>query len=224
MEVIMRSINITKKGIIGIFASGLLLAGSSVIWGQDSPRDELEEWRSAQREVRNEEREYRRNPTRDNYRGWQDAIRDEQRERAEYQRALQRRGQNANVRYNTGSRFYRVNRGGTYYRTDSRGVEMLRQAVNRGYQQGYQAGVNDRRYRRASNYYNNSIYRSGTFGYSSPVARNQYQHYFQQGFQRGYEDGFNSQTRYGYRTGNSYNILGGVLNTILNIAEAVDNN
>ena len=39
---------------------------------------------------------------------------------------------------------YRVYRNGSYYQTDSRGAELLRQAVNRGYQQGFNAGKGDR--------------------------------------------------------------------------------
>ena len=118
---------------------------------------------------------------------------------------------------NTGQ-YYRVYRNGSYYTTDSRGAELLRRAVNSGYQQGYQQGQIDRRYGRGSNYYGNRVYSNGLYGYQSYVAQDQYQYYFQQGFQRGYEDGFNSSSRYGYRSGNSFNILGSVLNTILNIA------
>ena len=91
----------------------------------------------------------------------------------------------------------------------------LRTAVQNGYSQGYRQGQLDRQYRRSSNYNGSDLYRSGTFGYQSYVARNQYQHYFQQGFQRGYEDGYNSTFRYGTRSGNGFNILGNVLNTIL---------
>jgi len=116
-------------------------------------------------------------------------------------------------------RQYRVYRNGGYYQTDHRGAELLRQAVNAGYQQGFRQGQLDRQYRRNGGYYGSNIYRSGTYGYQSYVDRQQYQYYFQQGFQRGYQDGFNSQTRYGYRSGNNINILGSILNTILNIRE-----
>ncbi len=238
-EVIMRTLNLIKRGFISFFGAAIILTGASIVMAQDSPRDEYEEWQSARREVQNEQREYRRNPTRDNYRGWQDAIRDERREYAEYQAALARYGGRWNPGYNAGnyndgrtvvvntnrprSGMYRIYTSGQYYNVDNRGYNLLRQAVNRGYQQGYRAGLRDRRSGR-SNYNNDSVYMSGTYGYESYVARNQYQYYFQQGFQRGYEDGFNAQTRYGYRSGSTYNILGGVLNTILNIAGAVDDN
>ena len=38
----------------------------------------------------------------------------------------------------------RIYRNGRYYNTDQRGADLLRQAVNAGYQQGLQAGRNDR--------------------------------------------------------------------------------
>ncbi len=116
-------------------------------------------------------------------------------------------------------RYYRVYRGGSYYQTDYRGAELLRQAVNAGYQQGYRQGQQDRQYRRSGGYYGSNIYRSGSYGYQSYVDRSQYQYYFQQGFQRGYQDGYNSQMRYGYRSGNAVNIIGSILGAILNIRE-----
>ena len=118
-------------------------------------------------------------------------------------------------------RYYRVYRGGSYYQTDYRGAELLRQAVNSGYQQGYRQGQMDRQYRRSGGYYGSNIYRNGSYGYQSYVDRSQYQYYFQQGFERGYEDGYNSQMRYGYRSGssNAVNIIGSILSSILNIRQ-----
>jgi len=92
--------NIYRKALISItgFGAVLLIGGSAL--AQDSPRDEYEEWMSAKRELANELREYKRNPTRDNYRGYQDALRDERREHAEYQAALRNnRGYSGNNRY-----------------------------------------------------------------------------------------------------------------------------
>lgn len=114
---------------------------------------------------------------------------------------------------------YRVYRNGSYYQTDRRGADLLRQAVNAGYQQGFQAGQNDRRSRRANNYGISSIYRSGNYGYQSYVDARQYQYYFQQGFQRGYQDGFNSRYQYGTNNNGSLNILGTILQGILNIQQ-----
>src|SRR6476659_7546128 len=89
---------------------------------------------------------------------------------------------------------YRVNYRG--YRTDERGANLLREAVRRGYREGYQAGVADRNSRH-HNWRRNDVYRSGNMGYESYVGQSYYQHYFQQGFQRGYEDGYYSRNRYG---------------------------
>jgi hypothetical protein len=176
--------------------------------------EEYREWQDAQRRAEEEHRDYQRRPTRANYRDWQQAVRVAQQERAEYLRA--RRG---NFGDNRSGRFFRVIRDGSTFQVDNRGAELLRNAVRRGYQRGYVAGVNDRRYGRGYNYNGNSIYMSGSFGYASYVPRNQYQYYFQQGFQRGYEDGYYSRMQYGVRSGSTYNILGSVLNTILNIAD-----
>ena len=51
---------------------------------------------------------------------------------------------NANANTNRDGR-YRIYRNGAYYNTNGQGVELLRQAVNEGYRQGFEAGRNDRR-------------------------------------------------------------------------------
>jgi len=229
-EVIMRSDKFINKFVVGVAGLLIVLGSVNFVLAQ---RGEYNEYQEA---VRNEQRQranYQRNPSRSNYNEWMDAQRDVQVQYAKYQRALQTEGNGRytdpygrvivntnNYQYRNGT--YRIYTNGQYSNVDSRGYNVLREAVNRGYQQGYRAGLRDRRSGRY-NYYNNSIYQSGSFGYNSYVARNQYQYYFQQGFQRGYEDGFNAQTQYGYRNGSTYNILGSVLNTIFNIADAVDN-
>ncbi len=63
----------------------------------------------------------------------------------------QRQAQKEQRRYER--RMYRVYNNGNYYQTDDRGIQILRDAVNRGYQQGYYAGQTGRRSRN-SNYYN----------------------------------------------------------------------
>jgi flagellar biosynthesis/type III secretory pathway protein FliH len=114
---------------------------------------------------------------------------------------------------------YRVYRNGSYYNTDQRGAELLRQAVNRGYQQGFQAGQADRRNRRNGSYNNSSIYRNGNYGWQNYVDSRQYQYYFQQGFQRGYQDGYNSRQQYGSNNNGGLNILGSILQGILNLQQ-----
>lgn len=120
---------------------------------------------------------------------------------------------NRNV--NSDTNRYRINRDGEYYQTDNRGVELLKQAVNSGYQEGYRAGRNDRNSRRTSNYNGSSVYRNANYGYQNYVDSKQYQYYFQQGFQRGYDDGFNSRYENGSNMSGSINILSNILENIL---------
>jgi hypothetical protein len=120
---------------------------------------------------------------------------------------------------------YRVNRNGTWYNTDNRGADLLRQAVNEGYRQGFAAGRSDRNGRRRTSWTNSNVYQTGTYGYQSGVNQGQYQYYFRQGFQRGYQDGTNSQYQdgyngnyqYGTNNGGTLNILGTILNQVLNL-------
>lgn len=114
---------------------------------------------------------------------------------------------------------YRVYRNGSAYNTDRRGTELLRQAVQEGYRQGFQAGSSDRRSRRSMNWGGSSVYRSGNYGWNSHVDRGQYQYYFQQGFQRGYQDGFNNRNQFGSNSGGGINILGTILNQLLDIRQ-----
>ena len=120
---------------------------------------------------------------------------------------------------------YRVNRNGRWYNTDQRGAELLRNAVNEGYRQGFMAGRQNITNNRRGSWSTSNVYRTGNMGYQTSVDRGQYQYYFQQGFQRGYQDGsnsrydndYNGQYEYGHYENGSVNILGTILNTILNI-------
>lgn len=116
---------------------------------------------------------------------------------------------------------YRVSRNGGWYNTDHRGAELLRQAVNQGYRQGFAAGRADRNRRMGMNWGGSSMYRSGVMGWQSHVDRGMYQYYFRQGFERGYQDGYNSggRLRYGTYNNGSANILGSILGSILNIQQ-----
>lgn len=205
-----------KNTVIGSILGSFLMFGAIGSASAQNYNDQYRQWQEAQRRAQNEYRNYQRSRSRDDYRDWQRAQQRAQQEYREYQQSQRNGYYNGNR--NVSSRYYRVYRNGSYYQTDSRGAELLRQAVNSGYQQGFQQGQQDARYRRNSSYYGNDIYRSGVYGYQSYVDRSQYQYYFQQGFQRGYEDGFNNQYRYGYRSNNGISILGNILNGILNIA------
>ena len=197
-----------KNAILGTFIGVATLAGVDSVTAQTAR--EYRDWQRAQREAEIQRQQYLRTRSQRDYREWQRAQREAARELRDYRQDVRddRRDMNR----------YRIYRDGRSYYTDSRGAALLRQAVNSGYQQGYRQGQLDRAYRRGFNYYDTSMYRSGLFGYQSYVDRGQYQYYFQQGFQRGYEDGYYSRMRYGYRTNTGLNILGGILNTILNIA------
>ena len=206
-----------RRTIVGSLFGSLILLGAVGLASAQSSREEYREWQAAQRRAQEEYRDYLRTRSRADYRDWQQAQRQAQREYSEYRRTA-----GMNNRYTNragGSRSYRVYRDGRYYQVDSRGAELLRAAVNRGYQEGFRQGQLDARYGRNSGYYGNNIYRTGVVGYQTYVDRSQYQYYFQQGFQRGYEDGFNNQYRYGTRTGTGLNILGNILNTILTISQ-----
>jgi len=196
-----------------------LTGAASFASGQGYNRN-YRDYQRAQQRAQVECAQYQRTGNRSDYRDCQRAQAEAQRYYLEMQRAGNYNGYgNNNYGYSTpGYTTYRIYRDGSYYNVDSRGVSLLRQAINMGYQQGYQQGRNDRMYRRGYNYYGNNVYMSGMYGYQSYVARDQYQYYFQQGFQKGYEDGYNNTFRYGSRSGNGFNVLSNVIGTILNIA------
>lgn len=157
---------------------------------------------------------------RDRIRQQRQYERQQQREYERQQRQYERQqNRYARQRQRAINRQYRIYNNGRYYTTDDRGLTLLRQAVNNGYQQGYRAGQMDRGYRRGYNYRNQSMYRSGTYGYQRYVDSSQYRYYFQEGFQRGYEDGFYSRNRYGYNSNGGLNILGSILQGILNFSQ-----
>jgi hypothetical protein len=116
---------------------------------------------------------------------------------------------------------YRYSRGGRYYETNQYGLNLLRQAVNYGYDEGVRAGLADRRDRWESNYGKSFAYQDANYGYTGfYVDRDDYNYYFREGFRRGYEDGYNSHYQYGTYSGGKGSILGAILGGIL-IFEAI---
>jgi hypothetical protein len=211
-----------RSRILSLTVVGIALLALVGTAGAQNVNEQYRQWQRAQTRAQREcsfQRNYR------DMRRCQQAQARAQREWMDYQRAVAGYNRAYNpyggtTVYNPSTgQYYRIYRNGSYYQTDYRGYELLRQAVNRGYQEGYRQGSLDRRYGRGYNYYGNSVYMSGMYGYQSYVARNEYQYYFQQGFQRGYEDGYNNTFRYGYRSGSTYNILGSILGTILNLVD-----
>jgi hypothetical protein len=115
---------------------------------------------------------------------------------------------------------YRYGWGGTYYETNRYGADLLRQAVNYGYNEGFEAGRADRQDNWGFSYDTPYAYQDANYGYYGYyVSQGSYNHYFREGFRRGYEDGYYSRNRYGARASNgSYVMLGAVLGTILGLS------
>jgi flagellar motor protein MotB len=113
---------------------------------------------------------------------------------------------------------YRYSRGGQFYETNQYGVNLLKQAVNYGYDQGYRTGQADRQDRSTSNYEGSFAYQDANYGYSGfYVDRDDYNNYFREGFRRGYEDGYGQHNQYGTYVSGKGTILSAILGTILNV-------
>jgi hypothetical protein len=113
---------------------------------------------------------------------------------------------------------YRYNRGGTYYQTNQYGAEVLKRAVDYGYQQGVRFGQADRNDRVPSNYQSSYAYQDANYGYDGQyVSQSDYNYYFREGFRRGYEDGYGSRSQYGSINNGSGSILGNILSGILGL-------
>ncbi|MEO5565643.1 MAG: hypothetical protein ABIR05_03155 [Luteimonas sp.] len=122
----------------------------------------------------------------------------DQRVRADMARRAALRYSYNNNPYRNVPAAYRYNRGGAWYTVNHYGADMLRQAVNRGYEQGLRAGRADRFDRWQSDYRRSRGWIDGSYGYDNDyVSRGDYQYYFRQGFERGYQDGYSSRYRYG---------------------------
>jgi hypothetical protein len=113
---------------------------------------------------------------------------------------------------------YRYSYGGRYYETNQYGVDTLRQSLNSGYEEGYQAGQADRQDGWRADYRNSYAYQDANYGYNGMyVNQTDYNYYFRQGFQRGYQDGYNSRSQYGQIVNGKYQLLGSLLSTLLNL-------
>ncbi len=111
---------------------------------------------------------------------------------------------------------YRYRRAGRYYQTNQYGADILRQALNYGYQQGYQAGRADRRDRWRFDYRQSFAYEDANYGYEGRYVRqDEYNYYFREGFRRGYDDGYYDRRFYGRHVDGSDSLLGAVLIAIL---------
>ncbi|MFN2491506.1 MAG: hypothetical protein ABR501_01305 [Pyrinomonadaceae bacterium] len=127
------------------------------------------------------------------------SLLEQQRRRAQLgsqQRYLERLRQDQlrlqNWRYSDyGPYSYRYSRGGNYYETNRYGAQMLQQAVNNGYSEGFRAGQADREDGWSFSPENAIGYEDGSYGYDGYyVDLSEYRYYFREGFSRGYEDGY----------------------------------
>jgi flagellar biosynthesis/type III secretory pathway protein FliH len=109
-------------------------------------------------------------------------------------------------------------RSGRIYEINQYAADVLRQAVNVGYEEGVRAGQADRQDRFRGDYRNSYAYQDANYGYDGRyVSRTDYNYYFREGFRRGYEDGYNSRFNYGRSSNGTFGILANVLSTILNL-------
>jgi hypothetical protein len=112
---------------------------------------------------------------------------------------------------------YGYNRGGRHYEINQYGADLLRQAVNFGYEEGFRAGQADREDHWRFSYEDSYAYQDANYGYNGYyVDRDDYNYYFREGFRRGYDDGFYSRSQYGRYTDRSYTINDSVLTVVLN--------
>ena len=133
--------------------------------------------------------------------------------------------QNQRYDYNSDPYFYtapsyRYYRGGSYYEVNRYAADMLRQAVNYGYGEGYYAGRADRQDHWRYDYRSSYAYQDADYGYGGYyVDPDEYNYYFRQGFQRGYRDGYYSHRQYGRYYNGNYSILGSVLGQVLHLQQ-----
>jgi multidrug efflux pump subunit AcrA (membrane-fusion protein) len=122
--------------------------------------------------------------------------------------------------YITSPMTYRYRYGNVARETNQYGVDLLRQAVNNGYGQGYQQGEADRADGLRSNYTRSFAYQDANLGYTGAyVPESDYNYYFRQGFQRGYQDGYAHQSRYGSYNNGTGSVLGNILSGILGLTQ-----
>jgi hypothetical protein len=113
---------------------------------------------------------------------------------------------------------YRYNMGGVFRETNQYGVDVLRQAVNQGYLEGYRAGQVDRRDRVPADFQRAFDFENGNFDYAgSYVPQSDYSYYFREGFRRGYDDAYWSRARYGTFVNGNASILSDILTGILGL-------
>ena len=132
-----------------------------------------------------------------------------EKQRQEDLRIQNDRDRNDNDRNSWGNSVrYKVYQNGKSFVTDARGLETLKQAIMKGYEEGLKSGKFDSKNRKrggynSSNYYGSNIYRNGAnYGYQNQIDSRLLQFYFQKGFAEGYQDGFNTRKQRGWNNDN----------------------
>ena len=131
----------------------------------------------------------------------------------EYLERVRQNQNNLNDRsYQYSAPSYRYSRSGRSYQTNQYGADMLRQALNYGYEQGVRAGQADREDRARFGYKDSYAYQDATYGYGGyDVDFSEYRYYFREGFNRGYQDGYYSRSQYGSNSNGVFSLLNSIL-------------
>ena len=200
----MKNISYVKTAILSSIFGALVMVGTATV---ANAQYSVREYQRAQIEAQQRRADWERTRSQKDWRQWQKAQAKVARMQSMYGNGYYTNNGNHYGWSNPQNPHYNgnYNAGYTNYGISE---SQARQAVNNGYAQGYRQGQVDRRYNRQSSYYSTN----------NAYGNSQYQYYYEQGFRRGYEDGYNSRSTYGYRSGNSYNVLSSVLGTILNMA------
>lgn len=113
---------------------------------------------------------------------------------------------------------YYYTRGGQYYYTNQYGAQMLREAMEAGYEEGFYAGQADRQDGWAPDPTASFGYQDASIGYNAYyIGHDEYSYYFREGFRRGYEDGYYGRYNYGNYSNGRHSILGSIIDAVLNI-------
>jgi hypothetical protein len=113
---------------------------------------------------------------------------------------------------------YRYSYGGRYYETNRYGVDLLREALNLGYREGYLSAQADLQDHWGYNYRDAFAYRDANYGYDGLyIDQSQYNYYFREGFRRGYDDGYYRRSQYGYRRAGQLELIANLIDTILRL-------
>ena len=140
-----------------------------------------------------------------------------QRQREQQLRAQATRAYDRDPYYTTAPA-YRYRIGGATRETNQYGADLLRRAVNQGYEEGYRTGLADRRDRSPANYRRAFAYQDANDGYTGNyVAEGDYNHYFREGFQRGYDDAYGNRLQYGTVSNGNPSMLSNILSGILGL-------